>query len=171
MLGPKIAELELIHPAPDLSPFPLQLIAALVDGRYEITQLILRSDRRADEDMDTLRHGTDREVWRIDRGTRSPHLPAITPRGLGEVRLPAILREGLRRLCWPRFRNQFGDMVEGIARGDELVVEYLLARAVGDNPTKAVADMLGISAGAAAQRVARLRREGRLPAAPKAGAR
>lgn len=166
VLGPQIAELELIDPDPELSPFPLQLIVALVDGRYEITKLILRADRYANEQMDALRHDGDR----INRGTRSETVPAITARGVGAVSLPAILRDGLYGKCWPRFRNELGDMVEGVGRGDELPITYVLARAIGENPTQAVAKALGITPGAAAQRVARARRDGRIPATTK-GAR
>lgn len=156
LLGPEVAEIELREPAEGVSPFPLELGVAFdaEQHRYVVTRLLVRAD--------LLAHGHDGATLtaplRISKLLRAPHLPPITARSVASISIPTVLRRGLSYAQFrERYRNADGDMVEGTARSGDLSTIYLLARARGEDPTKAVAAELEISVEAARQRVARAR--------------
>jgi hypothetical protein len=144
---------------PAVSPYGLDMRVVWDEHRYVITSLDLHADSVADFDrQDEFARFVmpippqDPALFR-----RSEHVPPITPRGLAEVKLPAILSRALRSECKVRRRMANGSYVTGMGREDELPAVYLLAQAVGDNPTQAVAEHFGIGRSAAAQRVSRAR--------------
>ena len=91
---------------------------------------------------------------------------AITTASLTALRLPALLQRALRPQV--ALVDEDGAYVTGSQDPDDkAVVEYLIAQMVSGNPTTAVAEALGVNPNAAAQRVHRLRKVGRLPAAKR----
>jgi len=160
LLGPQLIEIGLLEPDADASPWPLHLGVALgEDRRYVITQLAIRAGAMAD----LVGGASLTRPTRVARLMPSPDFPPITTRGIMQISLPAILRRALYRKFSTRFRDKYGDLVERVALDDEPDVIYMRAQAMGEDPTKAVAKELGISPGAAAQRVARARKQGLLP--------
>lgn len=158
LIGPAVAELQLLEPAEGVSPYPLVLGVALTsEQRYVATRLLVRADSMAHEG------GHLSAPVPIARLMPDAELPSVTARGLAAISLPTIMREGLQRKCRRRFRNARGDLVEGIAPDDDLPFTYLVARATGGSPVQEVARELRIGVGAARQRVARARAAGLLP--------
>jgi hypothetical protein len=91
---------------------------------------------------------------------------------MGEIGLSEILRRALwqsRQITVQR-RTIDGMVVSGLGRDEEVTAVYVLARIMGQHPTKAVGEHFGLKPAAAAQRVARARRAGLLPPTTK-GAR
>lgn len=165
VLGPVDATLDVVN-EPELSPYPLRVNVALRDGRYIVTSLEVIADVRADG---------DRDVWDItsDLGKRTPSASCepVTVAGLAKVRLSRVLRTALVRHVNVSRTTATGDQVYGMGKSEELPAVYALARAVGDNPTKAVAEHFKLTQASAAQRVARARKAGQLPAVSGPGAR
>ena len=95
----------------------------------------------------------------------------VSVRALQQLRLPEIVRRGLRDQVIVRRQIDDDRTTTGVGAEDLVPLAYLLARAAGDDPTKAVAEDLHLSRSAAAQRVARARKSGRIPPATKQGAR
>jgi hypothetical protein len=145
VLGPATASIT-VENEPDLCPYPaLRVSVRLRDGRYDVDELEIRS---------------------YDG-------PPITVRGLQTIRFGAILRhrDGLIGEVTIRRTTADGRTVTGVGRDDEIPLVYVFARAVGENPTQAVQEAFELpSRQAAAQRVARLRKAGRIPPTTK-GAR
>lgn len=94
----------------------------------------------------------------------------VTSKTLVSIRLPGLLRRALRPYITRM--DPDGSFTIGSADPDDrAVLAYVEALLIGDHPTQAVAAELGVKPNAAAQRVFRLRRAGRLPylAASKRG--
>lgn len=165
LLGPERARI-IVHDEPELSPYDLELRVTLQDGRYVVTQLTMNANRLTDAD-DMVR--LNRDGSEDDYYTPSVSGP-VTAVGLGQVKLPPILRQSLRNHVTARRLMSNGEWSTGISEEDLVPTTYLLAQLVGDNPTVAVGLELGISRQIAAQRVSRARKAGLLPATTK-GAR
>jgi hypothetical protein len=111
----------------------------------------------------------------LDTFIESPDNPTkmaagnITAATLAAVRLPALLRKGLAHVVL--FVKDGGFSIDPQDFDERAVAAYVRAQLVADNPTTAVAEELGVTPNAAAQRVYRLRRAGRLPAVPKKGSK
>lgn len=146
VLGPATASI-VVEDESDLCPFPaMQASVRLRDGRYDVVELQINSEGG----------------------------PPVTVRSLQLIRFGAILRhrDGLIGEVTIRRTTSDGRTVSGVGRDDEIPLVYVFARAVGDDPTKAVEETFKLpSRQAAAQRVARLRKAGRIPPASKKGAR
>ena len=172
LLGPARARI-LVHNEPDHSPYDLELKVALDGDRYVVTHLEVISNRWADtaEDVANLMRATGRPPSEDDHFTPSKTLPPITATGLLEIKLPPILRKALRPEVKARRLLSNGEWSTGITEEDLVPTTYLIAQLVGDNPTAAVAEELGISRQTAAQRVARARKAGLIPPAKGKGAR
>jgi hypothetical protein len=91
----------------------------------------------------------------------------ITAATLTAIRLPALLRRALAGVVL--FVKDGGFSLDPQDFDERAVAAYVRAQLVGENPTTAVAQELGVSPNAAGQRVYRLRKAGRLPAAAKKG--
>ncbi len=86
----------------------------------------------------------------------------VTPRDLAAIRLPGLMARALKPVV--SVVADDGSLTFGPTDPDERArLAYFIAQLVGENPTQAVAAELGVSSNAAAQRVFRLRRDGRLP--------
>jgi hypothetical protein len=171
VLGPSRVAVTVRQPT-DHSPYDLDLVAHLIDGTYVVPDITVmglyeRPDYIARAVQAFSGAGPDEPP---ELPTDSGTLPPVTSRGLSEIRLAAILQEALRGQCTVRRTMADGTVVTGVGREDELEVVYVLARAVGENPTQAVAEHFKIGRSAAAQRVARARSAGKLPPASQ-GAR
>lgn len=167
VIGPRSALIE-VRQEPALSPYSLDLAIRLDEGRYLVAELKAYGKSSALDYSDVARRDINGDEDDFDP---TPFiLPPITARGMAAIQYGAIMREALRREVSVRRLNSRGDTVTGIGREDEVPAIYCLARAAGDNPTQAVADELKIGRSAAAQRVARARRAGLLPATTR-GAR
>ena len=92
----------------------------------------------------------------------------IIPATLTKIRLSARLRRALRGVVL-LVKDEGGFAIDPSDFDERAVAAYVTAQLVGDNPTSAVAAELGVKTNAAAQRVSRLRKAGRLPAAAKKG--
>jgi len=136
LIGPASAQIR-VEDEPDLCPYPIvALTVELREGRYDVTELQVNAD----------------------------HGPPIAVRGLQTIRIPEIVRRGLRDEVTIRRTTEYGATTTGVSRDDEVPLVYLLARAVGDDPTKAVQEEFKMTTRqAAAQRVARARKAGRIP--------
>ena len=91
----------------------------------------------------------------------------VTPTALAAIRLPALLRRALRHVVL--LVTDEGYSIDPADLDERAIAAYVTAQLIGEHPTKAVAAELGINANAAAQRVYRLRQDGRLPAVTKKG--
>jgi hypothetical protein len=90
----------------------------------------------------------------------------IAPSTLKAIRLPGLLQRALRPLV--ALVDEEGNYTLGSEDPDDrAVLAYAVAVMTHDNPTTAVATELGTNPNAAAQRVYRLRRAGRLPSTTK----
>jgi len=159
LLGPQVIEIGLFEPDADVSPWPLRLGVALnEDRRYVITKLEVRAGATAHRGGSNLT-----QPLRVTNLMPSTDLPPITTRGIMQISLPTILRRALKGKFSTRFRDADGDLVERVVPDDAPDLIYMRAQAMGEDPTKAVAKELGISPGAAAQRIARARKQGLLP--------
>jgi len=167
VVGPGRAIITVID-EPELAPFDLELYVSLVVGRYVVTHLRCHANVVADVKDLGVRFG--REPSEENLFTPSVQVAPITATGLSDVRLPSIISSGLSGKAKARRQMADGTWVTGIGAEDELPVVYVVAQATGDNPTQAVARHFKISSSVAAQRVARARKAGRLPAATR-GAR
>ena len=146
LLGPATARIT-VEDELELSPYPKTFVdVELHDGRYAATAV----------------------------GVETSSEDPVTVRGLQQIRLPEILRRGLRHDVTIRRTSEAGETSTGVGAEDRLPLTYLLAFSVGANPLEAVQQKLGLKTRqAAAQRVARARRAvpPRLPPAEKQGAR
>ena len=86
-------------------------------------------------------------------------LTAIRPPGPAQEKPAGAHLGGHRRGC----------VLDPTDSDERAIVAYITAQLTGDNPTTAVAAELGVKPNAAAQRVYRLRRDGRLPTVSKKG--
>jgi hypothetical protein len=101
----------------------------------------------------------------IDGRYEVERLEATGPPG-GYLDLERVRRFNYRPELAGRLTAEFRYLRQRITDPEARVAyRYLLARLVGENPTKAVADDLGISVDAAAQRVRRARQKELLPPA------
>ena len=166
LLGPARAEIT-VYNEPEHSPYGLKILVSLKDGRYAVTRLEIIADRSNDA-PDILR--AMREPSRDDTYTPSENVPPVTAAGLLDVKLPPILRKALRPQIVARRKLSTGEWSTGFTEDDLVPATYLLAQLVGEHPTAAVAQELGITRQAAAQRVSRARKQGQLPPTTK-GAR
>jgi hypothetical protein len=166
LLGPARARV-LVHQEPEHSPFDLEMHVAYSEGRYVVTRLAIIADRTADLE-NPLR--APHLIGDNDYFSPSESVHPITATGLIEVKLPPLIRKALRPEIRARRQLSNGDWSTGISEEDLVPTTYRLAQLVGDNPTAAVAEELGITRQAAAQRVARARKQGHLPPTRK-GAR
>ena len=165
LLGPERARI-IVRNEPELSPYDLEVRVALQDGRYVVTQLTMNANKVTDapDELRLSRPGSEDDFY-----TPSASGP-VTAVGLGQVKVPPILRQGLRREVTARRLMSNGEWSTGITEEDLVPTTYLLAQLVGENPTAAVGLELGISRQIAAQRVSRARKAGLLPPTTK-GAR
>lgn len=151
-----------------LSPYDLEARVQLHAGRYVVDDLKMypRVEYRSLLHIDP----TGAPAFSHDEDYAEALKGVITTTGLTKIRLGKIILEGMRREVTVRRRGASGDVVTGVGREEEMARIYCLARAVGENPTKAVAEHYAITSAAAAQRVMRARKAGILPATTK-GAR
>jgi len=160
VVGPQAARI-VVDAEPELAPFDLAAQVHLVDGRYVVTRLDVHASALADQPIvlgDFLGDELDQSYF------PSTTVPPITARGLAAIRLPAILQAALAPAVNVKRSFADGHEVLGmIDANDKLAATYCRARAVGDNPTRAVADELRIGHSAAAQRVSRARKAGIIP--------
>ena len=157
LLGPQRARI-VVHDEPDVSPIDLELRVALSGGRYRVTELSLIASRVADVEDDFVR--ATRVPSDDDRYTPASDGPGISPTALQEIRIPPILTRALASTVKPRRLLSTNEWVTGMTEEDIVPTTYMLAQIVGAPPTQAVAERLGISSGAAAQRVKRARDAG-----------
>lgn len=146
----------------DKGPATLELHMTLEEGRYVIAEMHMWAGRLAGPVRDRPWSAPDVDDL---MGTPSP----------GGIDLEAVRRFNYR----PALRQALAGVVRPITGEGELLstqrkpsgtdpnwdvaLGYVIARAVGDNPTAAVAEDFGISRSAAAQRVRRARQLGYLP--------
>lgn len=91
----------------------------------------------------------------------------VTPTALAAIRLPALLRRALRHVVL--LVTDDGYSIDPADLDERAIAAYVTAQLIGEHPTKAVAAELGVSSNTAAQRVYRLRQDGRLPTVTKKG--
>jgi len=137
----------------ELTPFRLQFDARLIDGRYQVHQATLTQ---------------------VDGGQ------SVTATSLSAIRWPELMRRALAGLVYVMVEDEAGHTISALSLGaagrpadDDstlatyLSYSYLVAHAVGLDPTKEVGAEYGLTQGAAAQRVRRARKAGLLPPTTK----
>lgn len=144
----------------DYTPVPLELVVGLTDRQTGLTPLTGVWEHVA---PDVARIGD----WRYEVAKMTLEGP-VTPAVLVAIRLPGLLRRALRHLVL--VVTDTGFTIDPSDRDELALTAYFSAQLVGDDPVKAVATQLDVKPNAAAQRIYRLRKAGRLPAVKK-GAR
>jgi hypothetical protein len=129
----------------------LELWLALVDGRYVIHSVQATGPEGQGLDIEALRRvNFSKAVRRLTRQVLGfHHFPH------GEDLDDIYSQQG-----WLRARAKKAGQPTEPTMAEQVAYFYTVARLLGDHPTKAVAEGLGISADAAAQRVRRARQAG-----------
>jgi hypothetical protein len=144
----------------EYTPVPLELVVGLVDRESGQTAFTGMWEHVSPE---VVRIGD----WRYEVAKMAVEGP-VTPAVLAAIRLPGLLRRALQHLVL--VVTDEGWTIDPHDRDEVALVAYVSAQLIGEDPVQAVATQLDVKPNAAAQRIYRLRRAGRLPAVKK-GAR
>jgi hypothetical protein len=148
----------------EFTPVPLKLFVELVNRSLDKPDRIIRLRPKNPATVQIGNWRYEVSTLRLDATDVPPTY--ITPSTLTAIRLPGLLQRALRPLV--ALVDEEGSYTLGSDDPDDrAVLAYVVAVMTHDNPTTAVATELGTNPNAAAQRVYRLRRSGRLPSTTK----